>query len=120
MNRDRQAILVDLIQGTRPTAELLAELREYGWDSPSALVILTRRHLLSVLRRYLTGKLSSDGCREWAEAVFGRDDIGLEAGWEERLKRVLFEVSEPEINGPMTRARAIAWVELLGAPTGPD
>ena len=47
------------------------------------------------------------------EAVFGRDDIALEPGFEGLLSEILFDISEPEINWPLTEARAREWIARL-------
>ena len=102
MTRERRSILADLVALSEPTQELLDELDAYGWDSEVPLVVLTRVDLLSVLHRYLDGALEAEECRQWAHAVLGRDDIAFEDGWGSRLKEVLFTMSEPEINLPIT------------------
>jgi hypothetical protein len=71
----------------------------FAWDSDEELVTLTRAHVGSVLERYVRSELSRDEVGAWAEAIEGRDDIGLEAGHRDLLKSILFELA----NAPIKR-----------------
>ena len=110
---DRAATLQDLVEFRRPANELSDELAGYDWDSDLGIVVLDSSQVRSVLDRYLDGRLTAGECREWAELVFGRDDIALQPGRETLLKDVLFWMSEPEINGPMSPELARAHMNRL-------
>lgn len=116
MRRDRASILQDLVQFRRHLDELESELADYDWDSQQRLVVLSRADVSSVLSRYVDNELDTDQCRDWAEAILGRDDIGMEHEHEPVLKDLLFQISTPEINQPMTPALAREWLRRLRAP----
>jgi hypothetical protein len=116
VTRDRVSILQDLVQYRRHLDELASELAGYDWDSQQRLVELSRADVCSVLSRYVDDKLDADQCRNWAEALLGRDDIGMEHEHESVLKDLLFWMSTPEINQPMTPALAREWIRRLRVP----
>jgi hypothetical protein len=103
-------VLADLVELRKPVEQLVAALAPFGWDHEDELVTFTRADAAAVLERFLQGRISGDGCAIWAEAIEGRDDIGLEQGHEEILKEFLFEVSSPEINGKLTAQLAHRWL----------
>lgn len=113
MNDERAAVLGDLVKLRRPVRDLAIELKDFDWDADFGLVQLTRSHAQSILKRYLKGELDAVECEDWAETVFGREDIALEAGHEVELKELLFWMAEPVINGPLTAELATAWVQRL-------
>lgn len=53
----RQEWLAVLIDLSKPIEEALTALNEYGWDSDGPLVTIRRKHILSVLDKYLEGSL---------------------------------------------------------------
>jgi hypothetical protein len=106
--RTRTDILNDLVSLAGPVHSFRDELRVFGWDSDE-LVVLTAADALDVLDRFDRGYVEADECAAWAETLEGRDDVGLEAGHEEGLKSLLFEISTPEINGPLTHDSVGRW-----------
>jgi hypothetical protein len=104
----RQEILRDLIELARPVPTLRRELAVFPWDS-AELVRLDRAQLTATLRRYLSGKISSQSVSEWAEALEGRDDVG----YDQQVADVLAELASPEINGTLTGDRARELIALL-------
>jgi hypothetical protein len=47
------------------------------WDSDEELVTLTPEHLARMLERFLSGDLTSSDLDRRANAIEGRDDIGV-------------------------------------------
>jgi hypothetical protein len=109
----RQEALRDLVELRRPVGLAATALAEFGWDSDEELVTLTRADAVRALSRYREGTLSADEVRRWAEALEGRDDLGLETGFEDRLKDFLFAVGTPELTEPLSPAVADRWQAAL-------
>lgn len=109
----RTAALQDLVDLRKPVREAVAALSRFDFDSDEELVTLTPSAIVSVLERYLAGVISALDVEEWAEALFGRDDVGLLAGSENLLKEAVFELSTPEINDPISRGLAARWIARL-------
>ncbi len=55
-----------------------------------------------ILERYLRGTLAASDVECWADAVEGRDDIQYLDGQEEKIADLLFRLSSPEINTPLS------------------
>jgi hypothetical protein len=111
---ERKKAVEDLVVRRGPVSEALLRLKRFPWDSDTELVILTRADALRLLDEYLQGKLTSDSCTEWADAVEVRNDIGLEEGYEDLLKDFIFELANPKINVPLTPSSAGKWKTRLG------
>lgn len=73
----------------------------------------TRADALRLLRRYQRHELTAEDCQLWAEALEGRDDVGLEDGFEDMLEQFLFELATPELNKPLTARSAASWERTL-------
>jgi hypothetical protein len=109
----RVGLLRALLALERPTPEITAELRAYGWDSDIELVRLRREHVRSVIERYLRGEIDSDTVEEWAESIEGREDIGYEAGWESELGSVLHQLANPLLSGQLSTSVGRSLLERL-------
>ena len=59
------------------------------------LVVLTRNHVISILKRYLSSELSSEDIESWANIIESREDIGYEENFEELLNDKVFELANP-------------------------
>jgi hypothetical protein len=104
--RRRAELLWELLSFKRPAGEIVRDLAPFGWDSDEELVVLTPGHLGAVLERFVAGTLTADDTSSWAEAIEGRDDIGLQKGFEPLLKQLLFELANPDITEELTLRRA--------------
>jgi hypothetical protein len=80
MNR-REQLLTELLSPRRPIELIWEELSQFPWDSKSELVVLKRTHLKAMLDNIIADQLTVADIEAWAEALEGRDDTGLEAGW---------------------------------------
>jgi hypothetical protein len=118
MTHDRSSRLEDLIALRGPVRVLVSEMAAFPWDSEKVLAVLTRSAVSSILSRFLNGELTALECREWAEALIGRDDLAFEAGQDGLIKSLLFTLSTPEITRPLTSDLAIWCLDRLaiGAP----
>lgn len=109
----RLAALRDLVELRVPIHDAMAALGRFAWDSDEELVDLTSMDAVRLLNGYLDGRLSADDCREWAEGLEVRDDVGREPGREEELNEFLFEIATPEVAGALTPQRAQQWIARL-------
>ena len=111
--RTRADLLWELLRLERPAGQVARELASFGWDSDEELVVLTPGHLRAVLERFIAGTLTAKETSSWAEAIEGRDDIGLQQGFEAVLKESLFELANPEITTELTQRRAEILIQDL-------
>jgi hypothetical protein len=102
----RVVALEDLLRLRTPLAKAQERLRGSDWDSDEELVALTRADLVRVLDQYLVNKLSAQDVESWANAVEGRDDVGLEGGFEALLKATVFQLANPRLTSHLTSAAA--------------
>jgi hypothetical protein len=110
----RARVLAAIIGLEGQLAMNLAELRKLGWDGDVDLAILTREHARHLLDRFLSDQLSATECQQWAEALEAREDVGFEAAYEDQLKRLVFELANPELAEPLTPRRATTLSAVLG------
>jgi hypothetical protein len=115
--KERTALVLALLRAEKPVQDILSQLDKYQWDSHEDLAILTRRHLVDLLRRFLAGDFTSTDIEAWANGAEGRDDIGYEIPFQEVLKRCIFELATPELGQPLTTAFAQEWIARLAKLT---
>jgi len=112
MNRHFQ-ILESLLNFNQPLNELKKNLKTLPWDNENEIIVLKRIHVIKILERYINKELNSDEISEWANLIEGREDVGFEQNNEDVLKKVIFEMANPEINGPLTDYFAVKWISYL-------
>lgn len=113
---ERQSLLLQLIHAESPPHELTDRLRSFGWDSEVELVVLTRADAISALRRFVGGELTSEDVEQWADAIEGRDDVGLDPQAESLIQDLLFELANPAITRALTPTLASEWIDRLSQP----
>ena len=99
---------MDLVELARPLDEISINLRRFPFDCDFPLVILERRHIAAVLRRFVDGQLTGLDIEKWANAIEGRDDIGYDP--RSIVGMVLHELANLVLAEPMSSGRA---AELL-------
>lgn len=109
----RKKLLEALLGLEMPVENLLSDLDAFGWDSEEELSELNRHHVISILRRFQTGRISDENIEEWANAVEGRDDIGFEPGYEDMLTDAIYELANPELTQSLTAEAAEGWIRFL-------
>lgn len=102
MPRSRAELLNDLADYKLPIEPVVAELREYGWDSIAPLFTVTRLHVLGVLSRYLDGQITSQQVTDWADLLECREDLDYEKDSEVQLKQAVFELANPNLTAPVS------------------
>jgi hypothetical protein len=105
---DRRAVIEALIELNGEVDGIVSAVRAFPFDVDQPLVTLTCAHIDSILERYLRGTLCANDVQRWADAVEGRDDIQYSEAQEGEIADVLFRLSSPEINGPLSPASAEA------------
>ncbi|MGI5215492.1 hypothetical protein [Plantactinospora sp. CA-290183] len=118
LRTQRGDALRNLIELRTSLTEAVAALARFEWDSDTELVVLTRLDGMRLLRRYREHDLTAHECQRWAEALEGRDDVGLEPGFEDTIKEFLFEIATPELAGELTPELASGWERTLGTADG--
>jgi hypothetical protein len=97
---DRVQALLDLVEHRVPARAAARALQAFPWDEEE-LVELTPGHVLRVLTEYQQARIDEEELSAWADAVEGRDDVGRASGRESLLNDALFEMSSPELFGPL-------------------
>lgn len=98
----RTAVLYDLVNGSRPVDQVSEELATFGWDSEEELVVLNRSQVAAILTDYLAGFRSATEVQAWAEAIEGRDDVGIATDSAVDLHDMIFRLANPELGHALT------------------
>lgn len=117
--QERRKILIDLIEVRLPLVDAVAAVLELPWDSDIEVTLLEQVHVSALLQRYLRHELSQADLEVWANAVEGREDIGLESAHEELLRAFVFETANPSLVEPISESYAHRWLERLVDRCGP-
>jgi hypothetical protein len=102
-----------LLAMDHPLEVIHRELAMLPWDCPSPLVTLRADHVVRVLQRFLTREFDRDTIERWANALEGREDIGLDAPIAAALKQMIFELANPDLAGYLTDDSATEYVKQL-------
>lgn len=103
---ERRELLEGVVRDFHPIAEARALLRNAIWDVPEPLVKLSQSDLAALLDQFTAGRLSAQYLEDWADFLEVREDI---LTCSDLVQQFLFEVSTPELFGPITPERAAAW-----------
>ena|SRR5665647_2731290 len=99
--RDRTSLVLELISNPKTVAAIAEELAAYGWYCESHLAVVSKLHILAVLKRFESGGLSAAEVKAWANSLGGRTDIGFEFGADGVVEESLYWLAKPEIHGPI-------------------
>lgn len=110
-DRERIAAVERLIALADPLPVCRARIAGCAWDYHGVPALLTRADIIRILRRYLADELTAADVEGWADAVECRDDIEYDAPDLDEISDLLTILSNPAINGPLTKAAAR---EMLG------
>ncbi len=104
-----------LLRLDSPLVDLARQLDEFPFDSGGEdRVELTRSHAAAVLAKYLRGDFTAHRVKGWAKILEGRDDVLFDRKDPESVRRLIFELANPEINDPLTPELAREWIVRLG------
>ena len=112
---DRLAVVRDLLEISKPLKKITAQLAMMDWDYEEDDVDLTKKHLVIALQRYIRGELSDSDIESWANQIEGREDVQFEAGSEQEIENVLYELANPALTQPLDHARAKMFIEAMTA-----
>ena len=107
-SRSRNDFVRCLIEFSEPLRTIALELNKFGYDFDGTPEILTRVHVLSILDRYLNGSLSSQQVYDWADIVEVRADIEFEPAFDEEINEAVYELANPLLTWPLTKASALS------------
>ena len=102
---NRRAILESLLRFDQPLPELEAALASLDEDSAPAAT-LTRSHIALVVRRFEVGLLEAEAVARWADLIECREDIEFEARHEPAVADALFDLANPDLQGPLAEISA--------------
>jgi len=91
---------------TRLARDAREQLRAWRMQQSTTAVVLGLVDIDRALRLYEEGLLSGEQLQEWAEILEMNDHVEYEHDFEEAIASLLFFLSSPEINEPITRALA--------------
>ena len=111
--KTRVGLLSSLLRFDKPLNQILEPLAKFGWDSDQELVVLTRQQAADVLARYLKGELTASDVESWANALECRDDVGLEAGYQDLVREVVHELANPLLTRSLSAVTAKDWIQRL-------
>ena len=107
-DRERIAAVERLIVLADPLPVCRERIAGCAWDYHGVPALLTRADITRVLRRYLADELTAADVEGWADAVEFRDDIEYDAPDLDEISDLLAILSNPAINGLLTKAAARA------------
>ncbi|MDD9899924.1 MAG: hypothetical protein OXT65_02990 [Alphaproteobacteria bacterium] len=115
---ERQKILETIFHLKKPDEldHLAEQLRSVGWDSPDGEVAhLTSAHIISILERYLDGRLTEQQVEDWANLVEAREDItfGVQEEDEDMVTAAIHDLANPALEGNITHESAKKLVSRL-------
>ncbi len=104
---DRKTALEELIDLKIPLNIAIHQIGMFEWDSEEELVLMGRRHIVKILQDFIQGKLSKKEILSWANAVEGRDDIGIDVEVNDIVSDAIFTLANPEISEDLTKETAL-------------
>ena len=110
---DRRRALRSLLALEQPLDGFITGLAAFGWDCDEELVTLRKAHVVLALQRFQQGEVVAGDLERWADAVEGRDDIGLDDTAVSILKDVIFALANPSLQGGLTVELAGRWISRL-------
>jgi len=96
-----RAVLLSLLRFDQPLADIEAAVGDLDGEATS-VAILTRNDICLVIRRHLAGLLGADEVARWATLIECRDDIEFEPRHEPAVADALFDLANPDLQGPLS------------------
>lgn len=111
--KDRASLLRSLIDFRDPIQNVMAGLQQLPWDVEIPVVQFSVDDATSVLRRYEAGQISEPDIEAWANAIEGRDEIGIDND-HLNLREMIYQLANPSLTQRLTRDVAQGWLKELG------
>ncbi len=112
---ERKTALLELVDIKIPIGKAINQVRLFEWDSEEELVLMERKHIVKLLQAFVDGNLSDREVLNWANAVEGRDDIGIDVEFEDVITDSIFILANPEITEELTKELAIKMLQRLSS-----
>ena len=77
-------------------------LKPFGFDFDEPVEVLSYKHVVGVLERYLNGSLTAQHLEDWGNAIEGREDIGYEKGYEDVIGGAIHHLANPLLTEPIS------------------
>jgi len=97
-----RSMLVRIAEFGEPVPVLQSGIRKFAPDFAGKPVVLEWSNVTSAMRRFIGGEVTSAELTAWAELVTGLSGIEYASEEEGVIEDVLFRLSTPEINQPVT------------------
>ena len=110
---NRITFLEGLLNFSSPLDQILKHIRALPWDSDEELVLLDLSHIRVVLQKYLLSELTGHDVEIWANAIEGREDIGIKEEGRDLLQELLFEMANPDLTQQFTFRRAKELLQVI-------
>ncbi len=92
-----------LLSASEPIGASISRLATFPWDSDFELVQLQRADIEHLLSLYRQGDVLAPEVEAWANAIEGRDDVGITDALTGEL---LHELANPLLTQPLSIGRA--------------
>lgn len=113
MTNERVALLRDAIAMNGNLNEIKFEFSKMAFDTDFPLVLISADDILTVMNRYLNGKVDAGSIEAWAEFLESRDDVGFCPPSSDFLQRTVQELANPVLFGGLNVETAKKIVEQL-------
>jgi hypothetical protein len=115
MDNERKKALESLLKLEQPIDKHVAILSTFPWDADQEYAWLSIAHIANVLSRFMAGDIDTHQVEAWANAIEGRDDIGLAGEHEALLNEVLHELANPTLSHRLNTERAAQFLKSLAS-----
>ncbi len=112
---EHRRALQELLQFDRPLADLRNAVLAAPYDYDGEPVLLRKEHIAHALNCFVDGIITAGDLEVWAELIEGRPGIDFETSAEDELSEILFQISTPEINGPVSIEKCQRMLEQLSS-----
>ena len=99
---NRQCILKNLAEFSKPIVELSNDLLSLTWDYEGKPFIIHSDQVLEVLNRYVSGNLSSEEIENWANLIECREDMDFDKEERVTLEKIIYQLANPVLEGEIT------------------
>lgn len=113
-----KAFLKDLATLEKPVKELERTYNGYkDWDEEEALYVLTREHVITVLKKFLEHDVSGSDLYWWAETIIYSPTLDYQHEYRDIIAHILATLhTSGEMNEFASRKEAEEYIRQLNAP----
>jgi hypothetical protein len=96
--------------------ESIEQVVQMKKDLSAHPLLVSRQTLARLVERFEVAALTESELSCLAEALDVAEEVQYEPGYEDLVGQVLFDLSSPEINGPLTQSKCAELLSVLKAP----